>query len=94
MSSTDGADYNDSSSTTVTFPPGETEAFYRVSILDDNIIEPDKSFSVILTTESNVIIGDGIVTVTILDEDGRFTQHKVVLCTLHNTLVSATPLER
>ena len=56
---------------TVTFQTGETEARVRVQISNDLLIESSETFLGLLTSsESNVMIGDGTATVTILDNDG------------------------
>ena len=56
---------------TVTFQTGETEARVRVQISNDLLIESSETFLGLLTSsESNVMIGDGTATVTILENDG------------------------
>ena len=58
---------------TVIFGPGETTADVNITIVDDNIMEGTEMFSATLTTaDSNVMIGDGTATVTILDDDGKY----------------------
>ena len=72
LSSTAGSDYNDPVVTTVTFASGVTSATYPVPIVDDSTIEDTETFTASLsTTESNVNIGDGTATVTILDDDSE-----------------------
>ena len=56
----------------VTFAPGLTTTSVSVPIVDDSSVESTEIFTATLTTtESNVIIGIGIATVTILDDDGE-----------------------
>ena len=56
---------------TVTFQTGETEARVRVQISNDLLIESSETFlGLLASSESNVMIGDGTATVTILDYDG------------------------
>ena len=56
----------------VTFAPGETVASVNFTIVDDNITEPVEMFCDRLTTaESNVMFGDDVAFVTILDNDGE-----------------------
>ena len=58
---------------TVTFQAGDDTATVEVTILDDTIIEKSEIFTAALsTTESNVMFGDDIATITILDDDGKF----------------------
>ena len=72
LSSTAGSDYNDPVVTTVIFGPGVTRATYPVPIVDDSNMEDTETFTASLsTTESNVDIGDGTATVTILDDDSE-----------------------
>ena len=56
----------------VTFAPGETVASVVLTIVDDNITEPVEMFcDRLTTTESNVMFGDVVAFVTILDNDGE-----------------------
>ena len=56
----------------VTFASGVTTASVSVPIVDDSNIESTEMFTATLTTtESNVMIGEGTTTVTILDDDGE-----------------------
>ena len=72
LSSTAGSDYNEPIVTTVTFGSGVTRAPYPVPIVDDGDVESTESFTAVLTTaESDVIIGDGIAIVTVLDDDRK-----------------------
>ena len=68
LSLTAGSDYT----VMVTFAPGKTAASVSVPIVDDIDKESTEMFSATLTTtESNVMIGNGTATVTILDDDGE-----------------------
>ena len=68
---TAGSDYT-SGTVMVTFAPGQTMASVSVVIVDDSDRESTEMFSATLTTtESNVMIGNGTATVTILDDDGE-----------------------
>ena len=56
----------------VTFAPGLTTTSVSVPIVDDSSVESTEIFTATLTTtESNVMIGIGTTTVTILDDDGE-----------------------
>ena len=71
LSLTAGSDYT-SGTVMVTFTPGQTTASVSILIVDDSDIESTEMFSATLTTtESNVMIGDGTATVTILDDEGE-----------------------
>ena len=52
--------------------PGSVLGCIDISLVDDNIPgEPDKDFTVILSTaDSNIILGNNQQTVTITDDDG------------------------
>ena len=56
----------------VTFEPGVTSLPVPVTINDDSEIEADEIFTAVLTTsEQDVMIGEDIATVTIIDTDGK-----------------------
>ena len=58
---------------TVIFQAGDDTATVEVIIIDDTIIEVSEIFTAMLSTaEPNVMLGDDIATVTILDDDGKF----------------------
>ena len=55
----------------VTFEAGVTQTTVSVPITDDSAIENNEMFTASLSsTETNVTIGDGTATITILDSDG------------------------
>ncbi|HEY9639750.1 MAG TPA: Calx-beta domain-containing protein [Coleofasciculaceae cyanobacterium] len=62
---------NDYSSTggTLTFQPNQTTASFTVPILGDRQKEPNKTFFINLSGESNATLGDGQAVITILDDD-------------------------
>ena len=66
---------------TLIFPAGTTEQTIRVPIIDDNVVEDEETFTVILSN-SNATIGDGEVTGVIADDD-----LPVVLVTTNQTVV-------
>lgn len=69
---TAGSDYNVPDVRTVTFGPGRTEAFYEIPIVNDDDHESSETFTVSLnTTDPNVNVIDGNVTITIIDDDGK-----------------------
>ncbi len=63
-----GADY-EANSGTLTFAPGQTHRAISVSILDDNLEEPDETFVLRLAGPVNASLGAGESVVTILDDD-------------------------
>lgn len=65
---TAGADYG-STGGNVTFLPGQTSQTISVPIIDDNVEEPDESFSLLLIQPGNATIADGQGVGTILDND-------------------------
>ena len=50
-----------------------TRHCFNVSILDDDINEPEKEFLVMLTTsDSHVDLSPNMATITIIDNDGKY----------------------
>ena len=75
-----GSDYI-STTMDVTFDPGATTASVTVQIIDDTYIEENEIFSAFLTSsESNVVIGDDMANVTIVDDDGESHYHPSSHC--------------
>ena len=54
----------------LTFPAGTTEQTIRVPIIDDNVVEEEETFTIVLRN-SNATIGDGEATGVITDNDER-----------------------
>jgi CSLREA domain-containing protein len=63
-----GADYTTTSSV-LTFAPGETSQTFNVPIANDFVTEGAETFSVTLDTAVNAAIANGTATVTIVDDD-------------------------
>ena len=58
----------------LTFSPGDTTETIFITTVQDTLIESDEVFLVTLsTTSSNVQIDDGTTTVTIVDDDSKYT---------------------
>ncbi|HXH38056.1 MAG TPA: Ig-like domain repeat protein [Thermoanaerobaculia bacterium] len=55
------------------FPPGEIAQWVQLRVFGDTTPEPDQSFAVVLSDSTNADIGNGIGTVTILNDDGPLT---------------------
>ncbi len=53
----------------LTFEPGETEHEIRVPVLDDDVSEPDETFTIVLSAPDGVDIIDGTATGTIRNDD-------------------------
>jgi hypothetical protein len=62
-------DYESQGPATLTFAPGETRKTINVPIRGDTLDEPDESFAVRFSAQSNAELGDREATVTILDDD-------------------------
>ena len=66
----------DSGPYNITFSPGITRVPFHVPIIDDNILENDEHFDLIIVDGSlpNHIISGGIemTRITIMDNDGKF----------------------
>ena len=57
---------------TVTFAPGQSEAFVPFSTLSDSVIEGTHSFSAVISNPSpGVTLGNSIATVDITEEQGE-----------------------
>ena len=60
---------------TINLNAGSINEMFNVSIIDDNILEDDEAFSLIINATSlpnKVTVGDpSVVTVTIMDNDGK-----------------------
>ena len=65
-----GTDYTGIPTTTITIPAGEPSAVVNVPLINDNIIEADKSFTVSISNVNHAIpMAPTSATVTILDDD-------------------------
>ena len=67
---TDGSDFL-AAPKLVAFAPGVTEDRVRVPIIDDSIAEDTETFTATLSTADGDLDGNGIATVTILDDDNK-----------------------
>ena len=63
-----GVDY-ESASGTLTFAPGELSRTIRVSVLDDELDEPDETFALVLSDLRGAALGRGSALGTIRDDD-------------------------
>ena len=63
-----GVDY-ESASGTLTFAPGEVSRTIRVSVLDDELDEPDETFALVLADPRGATLGRGSALGTIRDDD-------------------------
>ncbi len=70
-------DFYDPSAHPVTFAPGETSKTVRISLVDDTLVEPTESFTVVLSLPVNAAIGAGTGTGTILDNDSGVISGRV-----------------
>ena len=72
---TDGEDYAGLNSDMLTFPISSGNGRRMcsiISIIDDSILEPAQSFSVVMTTNySNVIIRNDRLVLSLMDNDGK-----------------------
>ncbi|HEX6087169.1 MAG TPA: Calx-beta domain-containing protein [Thermoanaerobaculia bacterium] len=57
------------SGSTLTFNPGEREKFIEVAILGDRSLEPDETFTVVLSSPEGASIARGTATCTIVNDD-------------------------
>lgn len=55
------------------FPPGEVARSIELHVSGDTLPEPDQTFAVVLSDPANADIGNGLGTVTILNDDGPVT---------------------
>ena len=63
-----GIDY-ESAAGTLTFAPGEVSRTIRVSVIDDDLDEPDETFTLVLADLQGATLGRGSALGTILDDD-------------------------
>ncbi|HEV2861316.1 MAG TPA: Calx-beta domain-containing protein [Pyrinomonadaceae bacterium] len=68
MASGVGEDYQVTGSS-VTFAPGETAKTFKVLVFGDTLAEPDETYEVALRTPRNALIGDGVGTITIVNDE-------------------------
>ena len=70
--SIDGKEYS-FQQITFTFSKDNTRQCFNVSILDDDINEPEKTFLVMLTTgDPQVTLSPDTATITIIDDEGKY----------------------
>lgn len=55
---------------TLTFGPGESAVFLDVAIIDDNLLEPNETFDLVLSAPTGGVITVGTSSRTILNDDG------------------------
>jgi hypothetical protein len=65
---TSGSDYT-STSGTLTFSPGQTTATIPVSVFGDTVYEGNETFNLYLTQPANALLGRGVGTATIVNDD-------------------------
>jgi hypothetical protein len=73
-----GQDYTPVSGT-LTFPQGITATTITIPILDDNIPEPDRTFSLALNNPVHAVLSNSTVAITILDDNVSPTESLVFL---------------
>ena len=66
-----GADYVAASNQTLTFQPKETEKTITVNLVNDDIKEPDETFTINLSSPSNGVLLQSKITVTIKNDDTK-----------------------
>ena len=61
----------------VTIPAGETSVLLNISIINDNVIEENESFNLTINSSHAIceILSDCILTLTIVDNDGKLLHH-------------------
>lgn len=85
-----GSDFAPAGPTTVTFSPGETTKAFNVSVIGDVVPEFDETFTVTLSAPTGAVLGTGVATGTILNDDGT-PQPPVVANDSYSTTLD-TPL--
>ena len=70
-----GTDYGPLEQYNITIPAGQTTSSFNVSIIDDDVLEGNEDFNLIILAESlpnNITLGDhNRSTVTIMDDDSK-----------------------
>ena len=66
---------------TITISPGDTSALVSIPIIDDNAVEKDERFDVVLQAQGNgaTIGSSGQATVIIGNDDGELGEHLFIL---------------
>ena len=64
-----GVDYNDYPGGFVEFSPGDTSQDLVLTLIDDTIVEPDETFSIVLSNPNGLTIDQASTTLTILNDD-------------------------
>ena len=63
----------------LSFKDGETSKLLIIRIIDDNIVEPDENYTLVInanTLNGRIIVGEnGTTTITILDDDGKYSNY-------------------
>ena len=73
---------------TLSFDPGQTSKTFVVGVAGDTVVEPDETFGVTLSAPSNVTIGDGSATGTIVNDDTAAPPPVVPVVSVGNATVS------
>ena len=69
---TDPEDYLNSGTQSVSFAPGQTQATYLITIVDDNIREQSETIQLTYRYTTRTRVGEiGSASVTILDDDSK-----------------------
>ena len=71
---TAGVDFTATSSSQLTFAPGETSKTVNVPVLGDTLQEPDEAFNLSLSALNNATLNEGVGVGTILDNDSASPQ--------------------
>jgi CSLREA domain-containing protein len=86
-SATAPSDYG-AASGTLSFEPGQTSKTFVVGVVGDTAVEPDETLGVTLSAPSNVTIGDGSATGTIVNDDSPTVPPVVPVVSVGNATVS------
>jgi acetyl esterase/lipase len=82
---------------TLTFAPGETQKSIDVTMIGDTVVEPDETFTVVLSQPNGASIDRAAGTVTIVNDDVAFNQMSFAYATAGGaqlTLNVAVPVAR
>lgn len=82
-----GSDYV-ATNGSITFAPGETSKMVHVSAIGDGAVEPNKTFSLVLTSPTGATIADGTAGGTITNDDSADPQPGLPTLTVADTSVA------
>ncbi len=80
------------SSGTITFTPGLTTAVLPITLVDDDLLEPDETFHISLSSPQNLLLGSPLTaTITIVDDDSAQADLSLGLTAFTDSVLMGEP---